>query len=95
VSRHYVRAPQIDSNLKILLPDVPGPGIRWVRNLICSICDGNASGEDLLRRTMRSEATAFARETGTTEGEATRLLFFLKDFSDRLETIKEEKRNEE
>jgi hypothetical protein len=44
---------------------------------------------------MRSEATAFAREIGTTEGEATRLLFFLKDFSDRLETIKEEKRNEE
>jgi len=43
---------------------------------------------------MRSEATAFAREIGTTEGEATRLLFFLKDFSDRLETIKG-KRNEE
>jgi hypothetical protein len=95
VSRYYIRAPTIDSNLKILLPDVPGPGIRWVRNLICSICDGNPSGEDLLRRTMRSEATAFAREIGTTEGEAARLIFFLNDFSNRLETIKKERASQE
>jgi hypothetical protein len=95
VSRHYVRAPKIDGNLKILLPDMPDAGIRWIRNMICSICDGNPSGEDLLRRTIRSETTAFAREIGTTEGEATRLLFFLKDFSNRLETIKKTRRDEE
>jgi hypothetical protein len=74
---------------------MPDAGIRWIRNMICSICDGNPSGEDLLRRTIRSETTAFAREIGTTEGEATRLLFFLKDFSNRLETIKKTRRDEE
>lgn len=95
VSRYYVRAPKIDSNLKILLPDVPDAGIRCVRNIICSICDGNASGEDILRRTVRSEATAFARDIGVTEGEATRLIFFLNDFSNRLETIKKERNSQE
>lgn len=95
VSRYYVRAPNIDRNLKVLLPDVPEAGIRFVRNMICSICDGNASGEDIMRRTMKTEATVFAREIGTTEGEATRLIFFLNDFSNRLETIRKERESQE
>lgn len=95
VSRYYIRAPKIDSNLKILLPDMPDAGIRSVRNIICSICDGNASGEDFLRRTVRSEATAYARDIGVTEGEATRLIFFLNDFSNRLESIRKERESRE
>ena len=95
VSRYYARPTIIDRNLRILLPDTPEPGIRFARTMICSIGDGTLSGEDLFQRTVKTEATVFAREYGTTEGEAVRLFFFLNDFSNRVQQIEKEKKNRE
>jgi hypothetical protein len=92
MSRYFVRAPVIDNNLRVLLPDAPDVVIRLSRNIICSICDGDPSGEDLLRRTMRTESTALARQIGTTEGQTVQLLLFLNDFSNRVDKISKDRR---
>ncbi|TLD71292.1 hypothetical protein FEM03_07110 [Phragmitibacter flavus] len=91
LSRHYIRSGVIDNNLRILLPDVPDPGIRLVRNLICSVCDGTLSVDNLVQRTARAEAVTLAKEIGTTEGQAAQLLLFLNDFCKRADKIQQQR----